>query len=92
MIKKITSGIVDKAALGFLHAAAPPIFAPISEALSGFFSIFVANFLSRFSTSFSWKNKKMTQSYSFIVWILKTIDFFLFYICYNNQLTNYYQV
>ena len=42
--KFITPGIADKAALGFLLAAAVATLAPISEALPGFFNTLVAKF------------------------------------------------
>ena len=38
MSKKITSRIVDNAAVGFLLTAALPMFAPVSKAFAGFFN------------------------------------------------------
>ena len=43
--KIINSGNVDKAALGYLEAAAAAMFAVISKALPGFFKTFLPSFL-----------------------------------------------
>ena len=76
----ITSGNVDRAALGLLVAAAVAMFAPISRALPGFFNTLVANFLPALEDIFHKFLKKLPNPSACIVLSLTIIDFFLSHI------------
>ena len=72
----ITSGNVDKAALGLLISAAVAMFAPISTAGHGFFNTLGANFLPVLAELFRKILKKLPRPSACIVLSTTTIDFF----------------
>ena len=74
--KIITSGSVDKAALGFLLAAAAVTLAPISKNLPGFFNALVANFLPALAESFPKFLKKLPTASTCIVLSLIVMFFY----------------
>ena len=77
VVKMISSGNVDKAALGLLVAAAVAMFAPISKARPGFFNTFYAISFDTFNPFLPRFLKKSARPSDCITLSPTIIDFFL---------------
>ena len=73
------SGIVEKAALGFLEPAALPVFAHVSKTLPWFSNLFVGNFLPASAEISCMFLESSVELPVYIVLSLTAIDFLLFH-------------